>query len=326
MIREHNKTLSCAFEFCDFYPLVNINPSGLIKYLGSFPVNRNHICIPFFLNDFIGFLESGSFVSEDRVIGTSLDVHRKNLTSYPISLIVNVKSLDDYNVDWVDPFMILKESISLTDIEIKSVVTFDYDTYKAVRDISFSNGIELNVDMDRYDKLLKSSDKKNKYKIKISKLDIDEYVLAISKKAALKSVLAKYWKEHKSKHYYKRKPAIYRASTYCKDPKIMNEVVFELSHSKVADASSAAGPDTSWTEGEPPSTKRDDYGSKFRDLPSTSWLGRKVRLRSINETAVDNDGVIVYDKDNIIKIKKSDGPIIRLRKNDPNLFFSIDLI
>jgi len=323
---ECNKIISCAFNFCDFYPIININPIVLGKYLESFSSHAGNLCIPFFLNDFVNFLETGEYCSDSEIIGASLDVHRKSLTSYPVSLIIDDKSIDNSCVDRFGPFFKIHGGISLDDLRIRSIVVFDYDSYINLRGVLDSCGRNINISIDKYDKFIKSSNEKKRFRVEIPNLDIDKEISASSKKEAIKSVLSSEWSKYKSKKYYKRKPPEYIASTYFMDQGIMNEVVSEMSHKKTADASSAAGPDTSWTEGEPLSTKRDDYGSKFRDLPTTSWLGRRVRLRSINEIAVDNDGIIIYDKNDVIKVKKSDGNIFSLRKSDPNLFFTIDLI
>ncbi len=323
---ESNRIISCAFNFCDFYPIVKTSPHMLCRYLDSFSSHSDTVCIPFFLNDFVNFLETGIHCSGSNVVGVSLDVHRKALTSYPVSLVIDKGSVKNFCSEKVGPFNIIHGDLNLEEIIVKNVVVFSYDMYEKVRDFVNKCDRSFDVVMDQYDKTIKSSNKKRRFKVKISNLNIDKTISSTSKKEALKSVLLSAWKKYKNKKYYKRKPPEYRASTYYRDKNVMNEVVIELFHNKTADASSAAGPDSSWTEGEPLSTKRDDYGGKLRDLPTASWLGRKVRFRSINEMAVDNDGIIIYDKNDVIKAKRSDGKIVRLNKNDPNLFFTIDLI
>tara|TARA_Y100000034_G_scaffold23053_1_gene26586 strand:- start:125 stop:1105 length:981 start_codon:yes stop_codon:yes gene_type:complete len=320
------KIISCALNFCDFYPLVEINPASLAGYLGSFVDHSKSVSIPFFLSDFLMFLESGVHASGSNIIGASLDIHKKCLTSYPISLIIDEKSIDDSLIEKIGPFTIVLGSLSLDDISIRHVVVFDYSIDSCIEQRMNSVKQEFDIRIDNYDKFIKSSNKKEKYKINLPKLNINTTISANSKEKALQEALSGAWDEFDDKKFYKRKPSIFLLSTYSKDNDILNDIVKDYSNNKTADASSSAGPDTSWSEGTPIAFKYDDYGSGMRDLPSVSWLGRKARFRSINESAVDNDGVIIYDKNNIIKIKKSNGNIVKLKKNDPNLFFTIELI
>ena len=319
-------TLSCALNFCDFYPLINVNPIALERYLDSFSSFSGQVAIPMFLTEFIFMLETGNFSSSSNIIGVSLDVHRKSLTSYPISLIIDEKSIPGVVVEKVGPFSILSGSISLEDISIRSVVAFDHTSIRCIDDKIKSCGYDFSVHADSFDKFIKSSSHKRKYKVSIPSLNIDTEISSTSKEGALKSVLNDSWKSNDNRKFYKRRPSEYNPSTYLKSNDILSYVVRESHVEKTADASSGAGPDSSWTEGEQPSIKRDDYGRGFRDLPTISWLGRRVRFRSINESAVDNDGVIIYDKNNMLRVQKSNGAIVNLRKNDPHLFFTIDLI
>jgi len=320
--------ISCALEFCDFYPLVNINPIALSRYLVSFTNYSKSISIPFFLNDFLGFLDSGVYSRSSNIIGVSLDVHKKCLVSYPISLVIDEKSIDNDYIEDVGPFTIIPNSISMDDLSVKNVVVFDYSIDGCLEEVMQSFGYNFEFRIDSYDKFIKSSDKKRQYRVDLPKLSINTSVLASSEKEALSKVLSDAWDDYRDNKFYKRRPVQFLPSTYYGDGdvEVLNSVVRPDSDEKFADASSAAGPDSKWTEGEPLSSKRDDYGRGFRDLPTTSWLGRKVRFRSINESAVDNSGVIIYDKNDIIKVKRSNGSLVKLEKNDPNLFFTIDLI
>ena len=56
-----NNTLSCASSFCDFYPLIDINPISLKKYLDSFSSHSSSVAIPFFLSDFLLFLRKARY-------------------------------------------------------------------------------------------------------------------------------------------------------------------------------------------------------------------------------------------------------------------------
>ena len=316
---------SCALEFCDFYPLVNINPIALSRYLGSFVDYSKSISIPFFLNDFLSFLDSGVYSHSSSIIGVSLDVHKKCLISYPISLVVDATSIDSEYIEKIGPFTVIPNRISLDDLSVKSVVVFDYGIDDCLEKEINSFGYDFEFIIDSYDKFIKSSDKKTQYRVTLPKLSINTTVLASGKKDALDKVLYDAWNEYKDKKFYKRRPVQFLPSTY-DNMEILNSIVRSDSDEKFADASSWSGPDSQWTEGEPLSSKRDDYGRGFRDLPITSWLGRKVRFRSINESAVDNGGVVIYDKNDIIKVRRSNGSLVKLEKNDPNLFFTIDLI
>ena len=318
--------LKCASNFCDFYPIISVNPIALERYLGSFSNFSTSISVPMFLSEFVLMLETGVYSISSKIIGASLDIHKKSLMSYPISLIIDESSLSEFILEKSGPFTVLSGNISLEDVSIKGVVVFDYVSLNCVKSKIESCGYSFPVNVDNFDRHIKTSSSEMEYLVRIPSLNIDENIRSSTRKKALQKVLSDAWKNNKNRKFYKRRPTEYISSTYMSNDDVFDDVVIENGVRKVADASSAAGPDTSWTEGEPLSTKRDDYGRGFRNLPTTSWLGRRVRFRSINESAVDNDGVIIYDKNNIIKVKKTSGAIVNLKKKDPNLFFTIELI
>ncbi|MAG24444.1 hypothetical protein CMI47_02595 [Candidatus Pacearchaeota archaeon] len=326
MQRQKKNLLNSASSFCDFYPLINVNPVAIEKYLASFSNFSESVAIPLFLSEFILMLETGVHSSSSKIVGVSLDLHRKSLPSYPISVIIDKSSLSEFALEENGPFLVLSESISIEDVLIKNIVVFDHKILSCVNRKIESCGYNFDIGVDNFDKFIKSSSIKTEYLVNIPSLNIKETIMSSSREKALRTALTTSWKNNENRKFYKRRPSEYSPFTYMQNGDVFLDVVTENSVEKTADASAGAGPDTSWTEGEPLSIKRDDYGRGFRDLPTTSWLGRRVRFRSINESAVDNDGVIIYDKNNIIKVKKSNGAIVNLKKNDPHLFFTIDLI